>query len=325
MNIMYYDNKCDNCGKSNPGTFVQVWRHISKIEGVKQQYWCFDCFHGRNFLPEIKRAITFIFLKENGKYIPNGTGFLVSVEAEKDPSAYVGYLVTARHVLQNHKKEFYPMVSVRINTHDNKSKYLDIDLNKTEIFTHNDIDVDIAVISISLNKEMFDYKLIPENIIPNQEITEKLQISEGDEVFFAGLFENHYGQQKNMPILRFGRVALISDEKIEYKEDKGASPKFLDLYLLECEAYRGNSGSPVFFNLLREQGRKLDEQGSNIYLAGIMMGNFNEIEILSYDTYSNQNLGIAAITPSYKLHEILYSKRVKENRNSATEYFTHLR
>jgi hypothetical protein len=180
--------------------------------------------------------------------------------------------------------------------------------------------VDIAVISISPNKQMFDYKLIPENIIPNQEIMKKLQISEGDEVFFSGLFESHYGQQKNLPILRFGRVALISDEKIEWKEDKTAPPKFLDLYLLECESYRGNSGSPVFFNLLREQGRTLDEQGSNIYLAGIMMGNFNATEIVAFDTHSKQNLGIAAVTPSYKLHEILYSKRVKENRNRATEY-----
>jgi hypothetical protein len=43
----------------------------------------------------------------------------------------------------------------------------------------------------------------------------KLEIQEGDEVFFCGLFESHYGQQKNQPIMRFGKVALMTDEKIE--------------------------------------------------------------------------------------------------------------
>jgi hypothetical protein len=63
--------------------------------------------------------------------------------------------------------------------------------------------------------------------------------------------------------------------------------------------------------LLRQQGKKLDEQGPNVYLAGVVKGGL-------YRTASNQNVGIAAITPSYKLHEILYSRRVDKNREGAT-------
>jgi hypothetical protein len=54
------------------------------------------------------------------------------------------------------------------------------------------------------------------------------------------------------PIVRFEKVALITDEKIEWKET--IPPKPLELYLLECQSYSGNSVSPVIFNLLRQQG-----------------------------------------------------------------------
>jgi hypothetical protein len=100
-------------------------------------------------------------------------------------------------------------------------------------------------------------------------------------------------------------------------------PKLLDLYLLECQSYGDNSGSPVFFNLLRQQWRNLGEQGPNIYLAGIIKGSFHRKEFFTGDTFLMQNVGIAAVTPSYKLHEILYSKQTSENRSSATEYYRH--
>jgi hypothetical protein len=35
------------------------------------------------------------------------------------------------------------------------------------------------------------------------------------------------------------------DEKVEWKE-KGIPSKLLDLYLLECQSFGSNSGSPVF-------------------------------------------------------------------------------
>lgn len=316
---MYYGEKCDNCGRRTPGTFMQVWRIRSGSDGLKPQFWCFDCIHGRNFLPEIKKSVTFIFSREEGKYKPNGTGFLIGIESEKDNSSYVRYLVTAKHVLQNEKGDYYSKIYVRFNKYDGKSEYLDIDLNNTEIFTHDQRDVDIAVLSFSINHKILDFKLLPEYIIPNQEKMNELEISEGDDIFFSGLFESYYGQQKNQPIIRFGKVALIPDEKIEWEHKDTALSKYLDLYLMECQSYAGSSGSPVFFNLLRQQGRKIDEQGPTIYLAGIIMGNFNAKNFLPYNTILLQNTGIVAVTPSYKLHEILYSKKVKEHRESAKE------
>ena len=169
------------------------------------------------------------------------------------------------------------------------------------------------------DQNIFDFKFIPNNLIANKEVVEKNEIAEGDEVFFTGLFTSHIGQKRNQPIIRFGKVALISDEKIEWKE-KDKPAKFMDLLLLECQSFGGNSGSPVFFQLnpMRKPGQ-ISLGGSVIFLAGIMTGSFlhrNQIQIT--DTVANlvslQNVGIAAVTPADKLHEILFSEEMVKLR-----------
>ena len=62
------------------------------------------------------------------------------------------------------------------------------------------------------------------------------KIAEGDDVIFAGLFTGHIGQKKNQLIIRFGKVSLISDEKILW-HDINKQPIYCDLYLLECQSF----------------------------------------------------------------------------------------
>jgi hypothetical protein len=50
------------------------------------------------------------------------------------------------------------------------------------------------------------------------------------------------------------------------------------------------------------------------------MGSYHSTEVLLPDIFSKQNIGIAAVTPAYKLYEILHSVKVKINRNGAAEY-----
>ena len=128
------------------------------------------------------------------------------------------------------------------------------------------------------------------------------------------------GQKKNQPIIRFGKVSLMSDEKIEWKE-KDKPVKLLDLYLLECQSFGGNSGSPVFFNLnpMRKPGQ-LSLGGPLIFLAGVMTGSFlNGSEVQTTDTVAKmislQNIGIAAVTPANKLHEVLFSEELVKIRS----------
>lgn len=274
-----------------------------------------------SIISQIKKCVTFIFVKnKNGQYVPNGTGFFVGVKTKQDPNLSYTYLVTAKHVLQDKNGNFYSDIGIRTNTHDGSSKLVEISMSAITILTHPDKDVDIALFPCVPNDKIFDYLAIPEELITTKDSLKNLEIEEGDEVFFAGLFSSHIGQKRNQPILRFGKVALISDEKVEWQVDENP-PKFLDLYLLECQSFGGNSGSPVFFHLnpLRKP-EKLQIGPPKIYLAGIMTGSFlNSNPVESIETkasfYSLQNVGIAAVTPSYKLHEIVFSEKLEKIRS----------
>jgi len=46
----------------------------------------------------------------------------------------------------------------------------------------------------------------------NQETIVEHAIGAGDEIFLTGLFANHLGQHKNLPIVRCGNIAAVPDE-----------------------------------------------------------------------------------------------------------------
>jgi hypothetical protein len=69
----------------------------------------------------------------------------------------------------------------------------------------------------------------------------------------------------------------------------------------------------------RKTNIKIYTGGPTIFLAGLMMGTFiNGNKIQSTATIDNlfslQNVGIAAVTPAYKLYEILFSKEIIKSR-----------
>ena len=269
-----------------------------------------------NHLSEIKKSVSFVFVPDAKAGLrAYGTGFFVGVKNEKNHQAFNVYFVTAKHVLQDNNGNFLSEIVLRLNKKDGNSQLEKINLKDIQIFVHPDKDVDVAVFNCLPDQNVYDFRYIPDNMIANQEVMTKNEITEGDEVFFTGLFTSYLGQKKNYPIIRFGKVALMPEEKIEWKE-KNKPVKFMDLYLLECQSFGGNSGSPVFFNLspMRKPGQ-ISVGGPNIFLAGVMTGSFLEgYEVQSVDTteklMSVQNVGVAAVTPAYKLHEILFSKGI---------------
>ena len=66
----------------------------------------------------------------------------------------------------------------------------------------------------------------------------------GDEVFVVGLFRHRHGTQRNIPIVRVGNLAALTEEKVA-TNDFG----LVDAYLIEARSIGGLSGSPVFLNL----------------------------------------------------------------------------
>ncbi|MFH1288714.1 MAG: hypothetical protein ABII25_08480 [bacterium] len=269
---------------------------------------------------EIKSVVTFVFVTDKeGELIPNGTSFFVGVKKPTNTNNFVVYLVTAKHVLlKPNTTEYYDTVFIRLNKKEGGSDTggipIKINGENQNVFIHTDSSVDLAVIPFLPDQSKYEFKFIPDDLITTKETYKELNIREGTDVFFAGLFSQYIGAEKNYPIVRFGRVALTTDEKISWQG------KLMDLYLIEIGSYGGNSGSPVFFYLGsdREPGSLI--VGSPILkLAGIMQGTFldaQEIKVVETKQIplSLSNMGIAAIVPAYKLYEILHSSEIKKNR-----------
>jgi hypothetical protein len=274
---------------------------------------------GQAIPSDIKKVVGFIYEKVNDTtYNPLGTGFFVSVEKKDSLSVTSAvYFVTAKHVIKSNDS-FRDNIYLRLNKKDSLSKYIPAKLFYKEtnknVFFHSEKDVDIAVISIIPNPKRFDFLTFPSNLLTNEVKIKELNISEGTDIFFTGLFVQFTGEKRIYPIMRFGRVALITEEKIPWKDE------FLNLYLFESTSYGGNSGSPVFFYLGAERGGGgLTVGPPQLLLAGVMKGHFNEgnpIEVVETKKvpFSVDNNGIAAVVPSYYLEEILFSNELKRLR-----------
>jgi hypothetical protein len=275
--------------------------------------------------PDIIKVVSFIFLAdEDGKLArdpannprPYGTGFFVGIKVG-DGSRMSAYLVTAKHVLKDKEGHDLKKAYVRVNAKNGDPQFALMELfdnNISRVYTHPDPTVDIAVVPVSPDETILDFKVIPEEMLTTKASFDDLKISEGSDIFFVGLFANFYGEHKNFPIARFGRVAMVPGEKIPWKD--GNNPvQNADLYLLETQTYGGNSGAPVFFYLGMDRTPGQLMLGTEIRLAGVMRGYFNNNDLVKFlqsptaaIPYYSQNIGIAAVTPSYLLHEILYSE-----------------
>jgi hypothetical protein len=123
----------------------------------------------------------------------------------------------------------------------------------------------------------------------------------GDDIMFFGLFDQYTGHRKNYPIVRFGKVSLITDEGLPGVEPwLGVS----DYFLVECQAYPGMSGSPVF--------AMKEHQGIERYfLIGIIAGYYKE-DAMVEGRFSH--FGISQVIPVEKLGNILWGDRLQADR-----------
>jgi len=270
--------------------------------------------------PEIKTTVAFVYvLNEKGEKAPNGTGFFVGVKDTRKEDSFNVYFVTAKHVLQTpDQTDWFPGFFLRLNKKDGTSDMIPVPIivegkNKT-VFIHEDSTVDLAVIPMLPKEDIFDFKFLPDSMLTTRDDYKKLNIHEGSEVFFTGLFTPYPGYKKNYPVVRFGRVALVTDEKIGEENNK------MDLYLIESASFGGNSGSPVFFYLGSDRSPGSIVVGPPVIkIAGVMKGYFNEPNFIKiFETAQTpgiqSSLGISAVTPAYNLHELLFGEELRKIR-----------
>ena len=220
---------------------------------------------------DVKKVVTFIFpadaqgnllLRDNNP-VPYGTGFFVGIKDDAGNGVY-GYLVTAKHVLKDPQGNDFNRVFLRLNRKKDDAQFVALDLvqnGKRVVYTHTDPSVDIAVVPLFPSEEVFDLRIIPEEMLSTKATFDEFNIAEGSDVFFVGLFTTYYGEHKNNPIVRFGRVAMFPDDPITWVDYQGQPAQHARLYLIETQSYGGNSGSPVFLFIPAMSPREKEKIG----------------------------------------------------------------
>ena len=178
------------------------------------------------------------------EWVTSGTGFFYGyiIRAEDDPKRYFIFLVTAKHVVQEHiDKEID--IRLRINSKDPTAPVKDFGLplqvGPGHWFFHTNADIDVAVIQINwdfltangIEPRFFSH----DQLAANRKLLKDREVAAGDGIFLLGFPMNLTGAQRNYVVVRQGCIARIS-EMLD-----GASPSFL----IDAPAYPGNSGGPV--------------------------------------------------------------------------------
>jgi hypothetical protein len=162
----------------------------------------------------------------------------------------------------------------------------------------------------------FDHQLLRLSTALDNDGINKYSIGIGDEVFLIGLFTQHHGSRRNIPLLRVGNIAAMPEEPIQ---SNGA---LMDAFLIEARSIGGLSGSPVFVHLgvTRHVGEELSVFSKpSFFLLGVMHGHWDSPDYdiepaddIALPRKQTVNMGIAIVVPAQKIIEFFNQESVLE-------------
>jgi hypothetical protein len=288
-----------------------------------------------------------VFLVQDGE--PRATGFLIGIVHRE---AHFPYVVTARHCIEETAGQPF---DIRINVGDG---YHDIPTQADDWFLHDTADVattiwhgqpghvyDMTVeglynfVSATYDRPArlppgADYfvagEVINGRIVPSPVV----KVEVGHDVCFTGLLYHQPGEQKNLPIARFGNISRMPGEPIGIKRPGNLYDR-IEAYLVECHSWGGNSGSPAYWchpitTLLQMPDPRPGKQGETIFvphaeqfmnLLGLMSGHLDILQEaettgdIGGTVRTKLNSGIAVVTPAEKIRELLMSDGVVADRD----------
>jgi hypothetical protein len=276
---------------------------------------------------EIRKCVVFVCYKSKDEMQLAGTGFFVGVPLDVKGTVlnYI-YLITARHIIDAiEERSSDKTVYLRMNLNDGGATFVGKRLDEWR-FHPKESNADVAVLSWAPPRKTFDLRYIGTEIAVTEDIINKENIGVGDDVFLVGLFVNHFGSKKNLPIIRVGNIASMPEEKV-YTNYGG-----IDAYLVEARSVGGLSGSPVFAYIgpMRRIGgdTRLGREGPLLYWLGLMHGHFElselELDSLGEDSLTNMkiNTGIAIVVPTWKILEVINQEVFLKEREELIEKAT---
>ncbi|MCH8994086.1 MAG: hypothetical protein IH959_03865 [Chloroflexi bacterium] len=288
------------------------------------------------------KSVFFLCIDKRGdggvvKREPAATGFFVKVPLRVGAATIrVEYLVTARHCIDEARRDAVDdKLYVRFNL--KSGTFTEIETNIDDWVSH--LRADVAAIRTGNTKQPVGFR--PEDVDagalsiehflgpgPNYDFVGKVRElgdepvriapTVGHEIYFPGLFSQHYGRERNLPIARFGQISRMPTE-IELTH--GGVHTTVVAYLCEFRSIGGHSGSPVFFShpmtLLTE---RVDDRGvvtgartdtARVFgLMGLVSGHYDlpekaEVTGELGEVQVRMNSGIAIVTPAEAVRQLL--------------------
>jgi S1-C subfamily serine protease len=248
------------------------------------------------------------------QWFTEGTGILYGYLVQNDPNParrkYEVYLVTNRHVIEEHQGA---NISVRLNPTNSSMPARTFDLpirdasGKSSWFFHPDPNIDIAAIQLNgqilRDQGLLDVFFANDIFGANKKKLRELDIMAGDGVFVLGFPMNLTGAQRNYVIARQGCIARISD-MLDGTDQS---------YLIDAFIFPGNSGSPVVLRpeITSIQGTKPQ---TTAYLIGIVRSYIPYTDVaISIQTKRprisfEENSGLAEVLPLDYIDEAIKAK-----------------
>jgi len=285
------------------------------------------------------------------RVVPRATAFFVIDRSGPEPPVWV---VTARHCIENARATGRP-VFLRVNT---KDSCIDCPTDPDDWLVSDVADVaaalwlgpkDCTITSVPLDQFIgADYRYRASMDMPGlpKELSELVGV--GHEVFFVGLFSQHAGKTRNLPIVRFGNVSRPPSEPIALKlsdDPQDETVTNVDGWLVEARSLGGHSGSPAFWywpnpqavfipdprvqTMDRPQRRRLGLTAESqipvsreygiLALLGLVTAHF-DIERDARTpgdeffgrVVTSVNAGIAVITPAHFIRELIQGENATE-------------
>lgn len=271
--------------------------------------------------------VAFIGLREGFDPRMAATCFFLRVPSERVPDSSFVYICTAKHVADDLDCADWV---IRANKKGGGFVLLE---GMTQLcgegarrwWSHpSDEAVDFAVFPLPAELHgVLDVNPLPIMALGTPQLLSDEDIGPGDAVYVLGLFRDVYGTSRNRPVLRFGNVAMMADEKIQFHG------KFIDAHLIECRSIRGLSGSPVFVHpsvrsVVRRsvvppkstggQDAEVIIQEDTAMLLGSIIGHWDDPDLKSIPGEEGVNVGIAAVVPAQKMLEVLNQPGLVQHR-----------
>ena len=243
------------------------------------------------------------FKKETPQYA--GSGFLVAMPGAQGNSHL--YVVTAKHLAE--RMECCPIIMGF--SHKDGSKAL-VEADDVRWYAHPTEAgaVDVAVTPFApAQRDLLDLEPIPEHLFSSDESMRQASPGVGDEITAIGMFTRFSYEDRHMPIVRTGHLAMLPTLRIPVKNFEP-----MEAYVAEIE---GLSGSPLW---VRPTASFND---TDIIFLGLLHGRWEigerAMQGLSAQYTKNMTSGMSIIVPAHKILEVINQPELAAMRKKKDE------